>query len=234
MFEGFWELNNLSRLGDYLLRVFAAVLAGFAIGYERKTRSKEAGVRTHTLVCMASALMMIISKYGFVDQVVGEGGIRGADGARIAAQIVSGIGFLGAGIIVYRKDTLHGLTTAAGIWATAGTGMAFGAGMYFLGLCSTIIVLLIQILLHLPLKFLHARTMHMVHIIVLMSGSDTLDRLKELFGVDKFLDVRTYKDGESIKADIKMNTSEVLEADTIYKIIAENDYVLSVERLDEV
>ena len=142
MFEGFWELNNLSRLGDYLLRVFAAVLAGFAIGYERKTRSKEAGVRTHTLVCMASALMMIISKYGFVDQVVGEGGIRGADGARIAAQIVSGIGFLGAGIIVYRKDTLHGLTTAAGIWATAGIGLAVGAGMYGIGIVATALVLL--------------------------------------------------------------------------------------------
>lgn len=234
MFEGFWDLNNLGRLGDYLLRVFCAVLAGFAIGYERKTRSKEAGVRTHTLVCMASALMMIISKYGFYDQVVGDNGVRGADGARIAAQIVSGIGFLGAGIIIYRKDTLHGLTTAAGIWATAGMGMAFGAGMYFLGLCATIIVLLIQILLHLPLKFLHARTMHMVHIIVLMSGSDTLDKLKELFGVEKFLDVRTYKDGNAIKADIRMNTAESLEADTIYKIISENDYVLSVERIEEV
>ena len=234
MFEGFWDLNNLGRLGDYLLRVFCAVLAGFAIGYERKTRSKEAGVRTHTLVCMASALMMIISKYGFYDQVVGDNGVRGADGARIAAQIVSGIGFLGEGIIIYRKDTLHGLTTAAGIWATAGMGMAFGAGMYFLGLCATIIVLLIQILLHLPLKFLHARTMHMVHIIVLMSGSDTLDKLNDLFGVEKFLDVRTYKDGNALTADIRMNTAESLEEYTIYKIISENDYVLSVEIIEEV
>lgn len=164
MFENIGLLNDWGHLADYLLRVFCAAVAGFAIGYERKTRSKEAGVRTHTLVCMASALMMVVSKYGFVDQLVGDGA-RGADSARIAAQIVSGIGFLGAGIIIYRKDTLRGLTTAAGIWATAGIGMALGAGMYFLGLFCTIMVLLVQVLLHLPLKFLHARTVHMLSLI---------------------------------------------------------------------
>ncbi len=234
MFEGFWQLNGWNELIDYALRIFAAVIAGFAIGYERKARSKEAGVRTHTLVCMAAAIMMVVSKYGFADQVVGESGMRGADSARIAAQVVSGIGFLGAGIIVYRKDTLHGLTTAAGIWATAGIGLAFGSGMYFLGLFGTILVLLIQIVLHLPLKALHARTMHTVHIIVLMKNSDTLERLKELFGVEKFLEVRTFRDNEIIKADIKINTQESLEADTIYKLISENDYILSIERVEEI
>lgn len=234
MFEGFWQLNGWSDLIDYALRIFAAVIAGFAIGYERKTRSKEAGVRTHTLVCMAAAIMMVVSKYGFADQVVGENGMRGADSARIAAQVVSGIGFLGAGIIVYRKDTLHGLTTAAGIWATAGIGLAFGSGMYFLGLFGTILVLLIQIVLHLPLKALHARSMHTVRIIVLMKNSDTLEKLKELFGVEKFLEVRTFRDNEIIKADIKINTQESLEADTIYKLISENDYILSIERVEEI
>lgn len=233
MFHEFWALNNWAQLGDYFIRILAAALAGFAIGYERKTRSKEAGVRTHTLVCMAAALLMVISKYGFADQIAGENGIRGGDSARIAAQVVSGIGFLGAGIIIYRKDTLHGLTTAAGIWATAGIGMAFGSGMYFLGLAATIILLVIQIILHLPIKFLHARTVHVAHVIVLLSTSDTLDRLKELFSVDKFLEMRTYKDGDIIKADLKINTSESLEADTIYKIISENDYILSIEQVDE-
>ncbi len=233
MFENIWLLNDWGHLADYLLRVFCAAIAGFAIGYERKTRSKEAGVRTHTLVCMASALMMVISKYGFSDQVLGEG-IRGADTARVAAQIVSGIGFLGAGIIIYRKDTLRGLTTAAGIWATAGIGMALGAGMYFLGLFCTLMVLLIQILLHLPLKFLHGRTVHMIHLIVLMNEADTLDKLKELFGVEKFLEIRTYKDGDQIKADIKINTNDTLEAETIYKIISENDFIISLERIEEI
>lgn len=234
MFNGFWALNDLGRLGDYFLRILVAAIAGFAIGYERKTRSKEAGVRTHTLVCMAAAMLMVISKYGFIDQVVGTNGVRGADSARIAAQVVSGIGFLGAGIIIYRKDTLRGLTTAAGIWATAGIGMAFGSGMYFLGLAGTLILLIIQIILHLPIKFLHARTVHVAHVIVLIQSGETLDKLKELFGVDRFLEVRTYKDGNEIKADLKLNTQESLEADTIYKMISENDYILSIEQIDEI
>lgn len=234
MFGNFWQLNNWDNLVDYILRVLCAVIAGFAIGYERKSRSKEAGVRTHTLVCMAAAIMMVISKYGFADQISGENGVRGADSARIAAQVVSGIGFLGAGIIVYRKDTLHGLTTAAGIWATAGIGLAFGSGMYFLGLFGTILLLVIQIVLHLPLKVVHARTMHTIHILVLMNGSDTLDKLKELFDVEKFLEVRTFRDGEIIKADIKINTQESLEADTIYKLISENNYILSIERVEDI
>ena len=89
----------------YVIRILVAGICGFCIGYERKTRSKEAGIRTHTIVCMASALLMIISKYAFVDQL--DWGTKGADSARIAAQIVSGIGFLGAGIIIYRRDRLQ-------------------------------------------------------------------------------------------------------------------------------
>ena len=108
---------------EYLASVLLAVGLGFAIGYERKLRYKEAGIRTHTIVCAGSALIMVVSKYGFGDSV-------DADASRVAAQIVSGIGFLGAGIIVYRKHEIHGLTTAAGVWATSGVGMAAGAGMY--------------------------------------------------------------------------------------------------------
>ena len=103
----------------YLISILVAVVLGFAIGYERKLRFKEAGIRTHTIVCVGSALIMVVSKYGFGDSAE-------ADAARVAAQIVSGIGFLGAGIIVYRRHEIHGLTTAAGVWATAGVGMAAG------------------------------------------------------------------------------------------------------------
>ncbi|MGN1076970.1 MAG: MgtC/SapB family protein, partial [Candidatus Gallimonas sp.] len=100
-----------------LLDLLLAVGLGFLIGLERKMRSKEAGIRTHTIVCMGAALMMLVSKYGFAET-------SDFDPSRIAAQIVSGIGFLGAGIIVYRQHEIHGLTTAAGVWATAGVGMA--------------------------------------------------------------------------------------------------------------
>lgn len=132
-------------------RLIIACVCGLAIGFERKNRGKEAGVRTHCVVACASALMMIISKYGFTD-VANE--MARADGARIAAQVVSGIGFLGAGMIFVHKNTIKGLTTAAGIWATAGIGMAIGAGMYFIGIVSTVIIYLVQVLLHAKSKWL--------------------------------------------------------------------------------
>ncbi len=107
----------------WLARIAYAVALGFAIGFERKLRFKEAGIRTHTIVCAGSALIMVVSKYAFSD-------IAEYDASRVAAQIVSGIGFLGAGMIIYRKQVVHGLTTAAGVWATAGVGMAAGGGLY--------------------------------------------------------------------------------------------------------
>lgn len=135
----------------YILRIVGASVCGICIGIERSRRSKEAGVRTHCIVALGAALMMIISKYGFTDTTIGADGLRGADGARIAAQVVSGIGFLGAGMIFVRKDTITGLTTAAGIWVTSGIGMAIGAGMYGVGFASTVIVILVQSILHMQL-----------------------------------------------------------------------------------
>ena len=94
---------------EYVLRIIIAGICGAVIGYERKSRLKEAGVRTHFIVALASALMMIVSKYGFSDLSEGTTGIRGADPARIAAAIVSGVGFLGAGAIFVRKQIIQGL-----------------------------------------------------------------------------------------------------------------------------
>lgn len=138
----------------YIVRMIIAGICGFLIGLERKNRAKEAGIRTHCVVACAAALMMIISKYGFTDLPAGANGMRGADGARIAAQVVSGIGFLGAGMIFVHKNTVTGLTTAAGIWATSGVGMAIGAGMYIVGITATAIIIFVQILFHLDFNWL--------------------------------------------------------------------------------
>ena len=147
------EFFNIQKLW-YILRMIVACACGVMIGLERRNRSKEAGVRTHCVVACASALMMIISKYGFADTVIGENGVRGADGARIAAQVVSGIGFLGAGMIFVHRNMITGLTTAAGIWATSGVGLAIGAGMYVVGITATVIIIAAQILLHKNFRWL--------------------------------------------------------------------------------
>jgi len=123
-----------------LLDLLLSVVLGFAIGFERKIRSKEAGIRTHTIVYMGSALMMIVSKYAFGNN---------ADTARVAAQIVTGIGFLGAGIIVYKRHEVRGLTTAAGVWATAGVGMACGGRLYIIAIGATLLMIAAQLLFHL-------------------------------------------------------------------------------------
>ena len=125
---------------DFALRLFVAGAMGVLIGLEREYRAKEAGYRTHFLVALGSALMMIVSQYGFMD-VLKTDLIR-VDPSRIAAQVVSGIGFIGAGTIILQKQIVRGLTTAAGIWATSGIGLAVGAGMYAIGIAATLLVLL--------------------------------------------------------------------------------------------
>ena len=137
---------------EFFLRLIVACLCGICIGLERTRRLKEAGVRTHIIVCCASALFMIVSKYGFADltSIAGAAfdGTRGADPARVAAQVVSGISFLGAGVIFKNGGSIRGLTTAAGIWATGGIGLALGAGMYTVGIFMTALILVLQALLH--------------------------------------------------------------------------------------
>lgn len=137
---------------DFCFRLILACLCGAAIGVERSRRFKEAGVRTHMVVCFAAALIMIISKYGFADLTSADGtsfpGIRGADSARVAAQVVSGISFLCAGVIFKNGGTVKGLTTAAGIWLTAGIGLAVGAGLFVLGVFGTAMMLFVQFLMH--------------------------------------------------------------------------------------
>ena len=114
-------------------RLALAAALGMVIGIERTYRAKTAGIRTHFLVALGSALFMIVSRYGFE----GTG-----DPGRVAAQIVSGIGFLGAGTIIMQKHVVHGLTTAVGMWVAAGIGMASAAGLYSVAVISTVLALI--------------------------------------------------------------------------------------------
>lgn len=137
-------INGVSQI-DCIARIVAACLCGALIGLERSRRQKEAGIRTHIIVALGSALMMIVSKYGFFD-IVGES--ASFTGDRIAANIITGISFLGAGMIFFRGSSVKGLTTAAGIWSTAGVGLAVGAGLYIIAGTATVLILIIQIIFH--------------------------------------------------------------------------------------
>lgn len=133
-----------------VIRILVAVLCGGIVGLERTKRQKGAGIRTHILVAIGATLIMLVSKYGFFDVVYVDG--ISADASRIASNIVTGLGFLGAGIIFVKNTAVRGLTTAAGLWASSGVAMAIGAGMYFVGIFGTFILILAQIILHISLK----------------------------------------------------------------------------------
>ena len=143
-FERFTMAQNI----ELCLRMVIAFVVGGLIGLERSKRFKEAGVRTHIIVCCTTALIMLISKYGFADMGSSAAmeyyGSKGADTARVAAQAVSGISFLCAGVIIKVGGNIKGLTTAAGIWMTAGIGLAIGAGMYVVSGCTVLLIWLLQ------------------------------------------------------------------------------------------
>ena len=124
---------------DFIIRLCVAGLCGTVIGLDREYRVKDAGFRTHFLVALGSALMMIVSQYGFADILTHTG--VGLDPSRIAAQVVSGIGFIGAGTIIIHRQLVRGLTTAASLWATAGIGLAAGAHMYIVAGAATALTL---------------------------------------------------------------------------------------------
>ncbi|MEJ8303197.1 MgtC/SapB family protein [Saccharibacillus sacchari] len=143
---GYFDMIDLPLEFEHLLRILIAGMCGAMIGYERKSRRKEAGTRTHFIVAVGAALIMVISKYGFMD-LEGRTGVQ-IDPTKVASEIVSGVGFLGAGMIFMRKYTINGLTTAAGMWATAGVGMAMGAGLYILGIAATLLIYMTHIIMH--------------------------------------------------------------------------------------
>jgi putative Mg2+ transporter-C (MgtC) family protein len=136
-------VSSIPALGgvDGTLRLLFACGLGAAIGFEREIRDREAGIRTHLLVSLGSALFTIVSAYGFHAFLVGGGNVVRADPARIAAQIVTGIGFLGAGAIIREGLSIRGLTTAATLWVVAAIGMACGAGYYWAATATTALTL---------------------------------------------------------------------------------------------
>ena len=166
-----------TMIWDFVWRLVLAAIFGTIIGLDREYREKEAGFRTHFLVSLGSALMMIVSQYGFSEILTHDG--VSLDPSRIAAQVVSGIGFIGAGTIIFNHQIVRGLTTAASLWATAGIGLTAGAGMSWLALAATILTLVALEGLSLVFRSLGSRRMVVVFSASDRTGvADTLDRIR--------------------------------------------------------
>ncbi len=165
---------------EMVVRLVIAALLGGLIGFERERQSWAAGLRTHMLVCVGSCLVMIVSAYGF-EELKSHPNVR-FDPSRMAGQVVSGIGFLGAGAIMLRGEFVRGLTTAASLWTVSAVGLAVGGGMYIEASAATIVVLVILAVMK-PISE-HARsTYQMVDLYVKADhGTLTLQTLAEMLG----------------------------------------------------
>jgi putative Mg2+ transporter-C (MgtC) family protein len=140
--------------GEIAFRLVLAVVLGGVVGFERERQNRPAGFRTHILVCVGSALVMLVSVYGFTGELAHIG--DGVDPSRIAAQVVAGVGFLGAGTILRHGNTITGLTTAASLWIVSGIGLAVGIGFY-LGAVLTTLMVLVSLMMLLRLENSFAR-----------------------------------------------------------------------------
>ena len=205
-----------------LLDLLLSVALGFVIGMERKLRSKEAGIRTHTIVCFGAALMMVVSMYAFGDE---------ADSARVAAQIVSGVGFLGAGMIVYRQHEVRGLTTAAGVWATAGIGMACGGRLYVVAVGATALLIAVQCVLHLRVRAFLQKKSYSVKIVFLQSKDENL-QIKELFATDRFNKLVINRENGQVTYSATLHTEKEFSSTWLNQLMEEHPFILSVERCD--
>ncbi|MCR5290343.1 MAG: MgtC/SapB family protein [Treponema sp.] len=218
---------------DFMGRILLSCICGACIGYERSQRLKEAGVRTHVIVCFASALFMIVSKYGFLDLEQGSGGflngVRGADPSRIASQVVSGISFLGAGSIFRHRNVVMGLTTAAGIWATAGIGLAIGAGLWGVGIFAALLVTVIQALMHKFVIGVDAFTNNFLEFLVdnPLEFQHTLEDFSKLMDA-KIVDYNISRESKKLtKYTVTMKTKKPITMTQLNQFIAQHEEIHS-------
>ncbi|WP_116135172.1 MgtC/SapB family protein [Trinickia diaoshuihuensis] len=189
--------------GEIILRLILAAILGSVIGFERERQSWAAGLRTHMLVAVSAALVMIVSAFGFAD-VLGRPNIV-LDPSRIAAQVVSGIGFLGAGAILLRGEVIRGLTTAASVWSVAAIGLAVGAGLNTAAIAATVIILAILAgMKPIERRYISARLRRRV-VLRVDRGALTLDSLRSVLG----------RGGERVKQFIVQQSDEAQDCDDV-------------------
>ena len=209
------------------VRLILAVVCGGAIGLTRSVKRRGAGFKTHALVCLGSALVMMTGQYIYVDF----GAI--SDIARLAAQVISGVGFLGVGTIMVTRDNhVKGLTTAAGVWVTAAIGLSIGSGLYFVGIAATVITILGQILLHGKIRFLSSpRTETLM--LQIVDNADAIKLLQDIFEDNEIiiLNLKSKRDEKSslINVEVIIRVYESFNMTKFLNILQSKDFIKSLE-----
>lgn len=220
--------SDFSESGYLLVRMVLAGFCGVVIGFERSRRQKDAGIRTHMIVALGAALAMIVSKYGFFDLLQFEG-LR-ADASRIASNVITGVGFLGAGVIFVKDVSIKGLTTAAGIWTTASVGLAIGAGMYTVALGATVLMVLFQLVFHRFFTRLENTVNEFT--VTLTDSLNAVKDFRSMLEKNKILVEKckmTRNNDATITLDITIKKARTTSMDEILLIAEQNEHIISVE-----
>lgn len=217
---------NHSAQFEYLLRILLAAVCGACVGFERAKRRKEAGLRTHVIVAMASALAGIVSKYGYMD-VIAMG--MNAEASRIASNVLTGIGFLGAGIIFVKGGSVKGLTTAAGVWATSIVGLTIGSGMYIVGIGTTLLLITLQIVLH---RYVPGDMVMLGRVIVSITNDrmDRVDIIKEKLTELKIVitKIDLVRNGDHVMVNMQVRIPNDDAADELFGLATQYPEVSSI------
>ena len=213
--------NDLLWL-ECILRVLIAIALGFALGVERQLRLKVAGIRIHAVVAAGAALFTVVSLYAFTE----------AGNSRVAAQIVTGIGFIGAGTIMHKNTAVHGLTSAAGVWLTAAIGMTAGSGMYLVAVITTVLTIVIQLFLHLPLRLFKEKHYNEIRVTFKSQTDDNIQTIKKLFEITYFTEFKAVRVDDEIVYNAVIHTRKQVDATFVRAAIDDYPYIISLEKIE--
>lgn len=218
---GVWKL---------FLRVFLAIIAGFILGLESRSRAKDAGVKTHTFLCVTACVLMIISKYGFYELAKFEG-IQ-YDASRVASTIISGLCFVGAGMLFYKRDTVKGLTTSVGMCLTIVIGMCFGSGLLIMGAFVTLLTLLLQLFMHLKFAIFRQKKLVIVKA-QFLTDNDYIETFKQIFNVKHFRNYKIIRQDDKCVAEVEFYYRNILSSEEITKKIESEPQIIMFEKIEE-
>lgn len=214
-----WE-KVFMNIEWYTLRLLLAAFCGALVGFERKRRHKDAGIRTHVLVAVGAALYSVLSVFGF--------DAYGVE-SRVAANVVTGVGFLGAGVIFLRGRNVTGLTTAAGIWTVAGIGMAAGLGVYALAGAATMLVVVLQFLMH-RLFLVHEPQFWNMEI--KLPADATGEAISEILSGIPGMEVEQYRiirTGEGLQAKLTCVSENPLGVENAIRLLRERAEIVEID-----
>ncbi len=230
VFSAITTLDANWGIWKIFLRIFLAMIAGFILGLESRSRAKDAGVKTHTFLCVTACVLMIVSKYGFYE-IAHFDGIQ-YDASRVASTIISGLCFVGAGMVLYKKDSVKGLTTSVGMCLNIAIGMCFGSGLLVTGAFVTIVTLLLQLLMH--LKFAIFRNKKLVIVKAqFITDNDYIETFKKIFNVKHFKTFKIIRQNDKCVAEIEFYYRNTLTSEEIAKKIEDEKQILMFEKIEE-